>query len=617
VRRLVLLLATLAAAGCGGAARTAPPTEPAATTAAADALPRGGTLRVALVEWADHEQQYTAPDGKADYALDPQAEYDTTTFELFRCCLLRTLMSYNGRSTADGGAELRPDLADGAPTISSDGLAWTFRLKPGLRYAPPYEDREIVAADIVRAVERTFRAPNASWAGANGLSTLGQYAFYYAPAIEGTQAFADGKADSISGLETPDDHTLVVHLTEPAGDLGERFSLPATAPIPPGAADGHDDGYGPFLVASGPYLVEQYVRGKTLMLARNPSWDPATDPLRAAYPDRIELTMGLDRETAYRKVERGMLDLVLEEPAPDRMVQRYVTTPSLRDRVHLIPQDALVYGAMNLAAPPFDDVHVRRAANLVVDKQDLVERAGGGLAARVAKHLAPDSLEGNLLLDYDPYATPNEMGDLAAAKAEMAQSRYDTNGDGRCDADVCSRVPTLSLGDLDFSLLAKPLEKDFARLGIELDVEELPSQDAFHKLATQPEPIALTLAVTWVKDFPNASGWFPGALSGSEPAANASLVGVDSEQLAKWGYPVTSVPSIDSEIAECLTLVAGAQTSCWAELDQLVMEQIAPWIPYYLRNQTRIVSSRVAAFSVDESETLPALDRIALKASAG
>src|SRR6185436_4566352 len=86
----------------------------------------GGTLRVAALDWADHEQRLTSPDGRVRFALDPQAENSPSALELFRCCLLRTLMSFNGRSTAEGGAVPQPDLADGAPEVSVDGLTWTL-----------------------------------------------------------------------------------------------------------------------------------------------------------------------------------------------------------------------------------------------------------------------------------------------------------------------------------------------------------------------------------------------------------------------------------------------------------------------------------------------------------
>src|SRR4029450_6745597 len=66
--------------------------------------------------------------------------------------------------------------------------------------------------------------------------------------IEGVRAFADGQASTISGLETPDQHTLRVHLTDVTSDLGYRFALPATAPIPPSPTGPS----APFGVATGP-----------------------------------------------------------------------------------------------------------------------------------------------------------------------------------------------------------------------------------------------------------------------------------------------------------------------------------------------------------------------------
>ena len=582
MRRAAAAIAALALAACGGAAEEAePPAEQAPATTQADEGPRGGTLRVGLVDLATNEAEQTSPDGQAHYALDPQAEYWSTTWELFRCCLLRTLLSYNGTPTAEGGAELRPDLATELPTVSADGLTWTFRLRPGLRYAPPYDETEIVAADVIRAVERILLPANPSYAEAQGRSTIGSYARYYMSLIEGAEAFAAGEADTISGLETPDDHTLVVHLTEPAGDLGHRFSLPATAPIPPGAAEGHDDGYGPFLVASGPYMVESYDPGSALKLVRNPSWTAETDLLRVAYADRIELTLAADAETAYAEVENGGLDLVLDQPAPAAIAERYRADPALAPRLIVIPQDRLVFAAMNLAQPPFDDVHVRRAASLAVDKAAIVDSFGPG-GARIATHVAPDSLEGNLLLDYDPFATPGYRGDMAAAREEMAASRYDIDGDGRCDRPACSNIRAIAIdfpGYVPAEVLTL-LKRDLAQIGLELEVEAPPPEEFFPSLGDQAERHALHLNFGWEKDFPNGSGWFSPALDSDDPTSNPSLVGAEPEQLADWGYPVTSVPSVDDEIATCVGLTGGAQNQCWATLDQTVMEQIVPWIPY-------------------------------------
>ena len=100
-----------------------------------------------------------------------------------------------------------------------------------------------------------------------------------------------------------------------------------------------------------------------------------------------------------------------------------------------------------------------------------------------------------------------------------------------------------------------------------------PPNDVFPALTTQDERYAIVLNYVWAKDFPNGSGWFPATLGDNDPAANPSLLGQSPKQLGEWGYPVTTAPGVDGEIAECVRLAGGAQTQCWAALDQLVMEE--------------------------------------------
>jgi peptide/nickel transport system substrate-binding protein len=296
---------------------------PAGTTSASS-LPQGGTLNLAL------ESDVSA-------AFDPQKEYYSVTWEFLRCCLLRTLMSYNGHDTTQHGAEVFPDLASEAPTVSSDGLTWTFKLKPGVKYAPPIT-ATVTSGDIVRALEREACTECAA----------GGYSFYFS-VIKGFDDYGAGKAKTITGLSTPDDNTLVVTLTQPAGDLPFRFAMPATAPIPPslsgnatlGVADGHDKDYGRFLVATGPYMFQGadqidfskpgasqkpaagYVPGKSITLVRNPNWDRSTDDPRLANrrrdrrPDHQRIGRGPGGQGGLGRAGRGLRRGSPDRPAPE------------------------------------------------------------------------------------------------------------------------------------------------------------------------------------------------------------------------------------------------------------------------------------------------------------
>ena len=142
----------LVAAGC-----TSHHAHATGPSSAGSPIPRGGTLRVVVPP---------APASALEQGsgIDPQKAYFVDSWELFRCCLLRTLLSYKGAPTAQGGAVLHPDLAASMPSLSSDGLTWTFRLKLGLHYAPPLDQVEIRAQDIIRALEREAN-PTASAGG--------------------------------------------------------------------------------------------------------------------------------------------------------------------------------------------------------------------------------------------------------------------------------------------------------------------------------------------------------------------------------------------------------------------------------------------------------------------
>jgi ABC-type transport system substrate-binding protein len=583
-----------------------------------------------------------------------------TAAELFRCCLARTLISYVGRGAEDGGSEPRPDLAAEIPEVSADGLTWTFRLREGLRYGPPLQDVEIVAQDIVRALERT----------ADPATKGVVYASYFSM-IEGYDAMRSGGATSISGLVVPDPHTLVVRLVRPAGDLIYRFSLPNTSPIPEGVAEGHRN-LSAFLVSTGPYMLEgseemdfslppdeqvgaegyALVGGseggeiERITLVRNPSWDPRTDPLRPAYVDRIEIenhgeelrqaiaTAGsfteayndfyydLQEENA-REIDQGTIDVSLSTIPSAEQVRRYRADPHLRDRLIEGTLDRLYYSAFNLAVPPFDDVHVRRAVSLALDRArvaDLINADPDWLGARVANHIAPDGSEDFLLQSYRPSWSTTDGSDPDAARAQMRLSPYDTDGDGRCDATACRGVVLLVEETEEQLHPWSSLIGDALRVvGIVPDVEVTGYGRIVGAIMTPGGDWGTYLCIycNWVaEDYPSASSVFVSLLYGPSITEsgnqNVSLLGATPGQLEDWGYTVDEVPSADDRIDACQRLVGSAQIPCWAELDQYLMEEVVPWIPLFFEETAFPVSERVAKWSFDQQTGYPALDQIAL-----
>src|SRR5262249_24016876 len=163
---------------------------------------------------------------------------------------------------------------------SSDNKTVTFKIRPNIRYSPPLGggtgvNRPVTSADVKYAIERGL-IPGV----ANG------YESGYFSGIQGfKQAQAAAKknptvAPDISGIQTPDDKTIVFKLDEPTGPtVAQAMSLPISAPVPEEYAKQYDaqnpSGYGEHQLATGPYCVTSYQPGKEIILKRNPNWDPS------------------------------------------------------------------------------------------------------------------------------------------------------------------------------------------------------------------------------------------------------------------------------------------------------------------------------------------------------
>jgi peptide/nickel transport system substrate-binding protein len=308
------------------------------------------------------------------------------------------------------------------------------------------------------------------------------------------------------------------------------------------------------------------------------------------------------------------------------LVRRFRSDPERNDQVFVYRRDVLRYVMMNIAQPPFDDIHVRKAVNFAIDKAALQKVYGGPTVADITGHVALDSLENNLLAGYDPYATPKSAGSLAQAKAEMRRSAYDRNGDGICDKPACREVLALTLPNYGatkalefgegpvhqpFETMARLIAGDLARIGIELDVR---IGGNWARQTSPANKLPMTLTIAWLKDFLNASNFIvPLFDSTSIGSSNWSLVGAGRGELEEWGYAVESVRSTDDKIDQCLSTFGSAQFECWAQADQLLMEQVVPWVPLIEENHVQLVSDRVVKFSFDQLANLPALDRIALE----
>jgi hypothetical protein len=190
----------------------------------------------------------------------------------------------------------------------------------------------------------------------------------------------------------------------------------------------------------------------------------------------------------------------------------------------------------------------------------------------------------------------------------MTRSRYDTDGDGLCDAEACRGVRLVA----EFEAVGELLREGLAALGIEAVVVP-PSEDvdmSFPANRTAMQANWYLWAYGLHGDLDDLLRGGP-ALDNPLGVLNHSLVGATPEQLASWGYGVTAVPSVDGLLDRCEGESGHRRARCWALLDQVVSEEIVPWLPIYAMTAAYIVSPRVSATYLDQSafSNFPALER--------
>ena len=183
------------------------------------------------------------------------------------------------------------------PKPTNGGKTYTFHIKPGVKFSPPVS-RQVVCNDFVNAMERLANPKDG-----------GEYSFYYT-VIKGWDAYAAGKAKSISGIKSRTTSTIVFNLTAPTGDFLKRMGMPATGPQP---RRGHEVLRGPArqvrpdLISTAGYMIQGIDKvdisscaalkpasgydGQThLIVVRNPNYKQSTDPTRKNYVDEVRFT---------------------------------------------------------------------------------------------------------------------------------------------------------------------------------------------------------------------------------------------------------------------------------------------------------------------------------------
>jgi peptide/nickel transport system substrate-binding protein len=271
--------------------------------------------------------------------LDPRLTNSVGLFQIASLVCNR-LVRYPFADEASGTADLtlKGDLAE-SWTGSADFRVWTFKLRQGVKWhnVPPLNGREFVAADA-------------------------KYCFE-AYAKEGVQAFT---FQEIEGMETPDKHTLRVHLKTPNVMFPQNLAE-AVAVIFSREVLEEDGDLKKRMIGTGPFVLKENTRKVRAVLARHPDYFDKGRP----YVDEYHILSTPDAATRTAAFRTGQTDIHHVAGLADAEAIRKTNPTAVVEEFKFLQTP---FGlALAQDKPPFNDVRVRRAISMAIDRQRQVD----------------------------------------------------------------------------------------------------------------------------------------------------------------------------------------------------------------------------------------------------
>lgn len=370
---------------------------------------------------------------------------------------------FSGLVRLDENLQIVPDIAQSWDK-SSDGKTFTFHLRHDARFQ---DGKQVTAADF-----------KYSWERALNPATQSLTAGTYLNDIVGAADVLAGKATQLSGVKATDDYTLSVTIDSPKAYFLDKMAYPTAFVLDrSNVATGsnwwqHPNGTGPF-------KLQQWQPDQLLVLQRNDNY----------YGDKASLNQVVFKLLSGSPIQLYQAGSVDVSPVSSAFMG-LVTDPgnSVSKELHVFPELSLYYIGFNSAAPPFDDVNIRQAFSLAVDKSKVISLSVDNVVA-VAGGILPPGMPGynaNLLgLQFD----------VPKARQFIAASKY---------GDV-SKLPPIVLttsgwgGDIS-GLTGGVIEEWRRNLGVEVTVRQL-EPDAFLYALKQEKNQMFDSG--WIADYPD------------------------------------------------------------------------------------------------------------------
>lgn len=476
--------------------------------------------------------------------LDPAIGYDWVNWSLIKSLYSR-LMDYT-----PGTSDLVPSLAESFE-VAPDGLTYTFKLRKGVKFS---NDREVVASDVKYSIERAVNP-----------KTQGPGAGFFG-AIAGFDEMTAGSAETMSGIETPDESTVIFHLTRPDATFLHVLAINFSSVIPKEAVEAADGDFGKHPVGSGTLILKDWTIGQKLVFEKNPDYYVKDVP----HIDKVTIEVGQEPLVALLRLQKGEVDIAGDGIPPAKFLE-IKNSPEGADMIVDGEQLHTGYITLNTKVKPLDDVKVRQAINMAVNKERITRILNG--RATPANQPLPPLMPG-YDKDYKGYPYDPEK-----AKALLAEAGY---------ADGFETI-LFSTNTDPQPRIAQSIQQDLAAIGVKAEVRALAQGNVIAAGGTEGEaPMIWSGGMAWIADFPDPSNFY------------GPILGCAGAVPGGWNWSWYCNKAIDERAIAADAMSDPSQTEerqkVWGKIFIDIMAD-APWVPVI--NERRVVAKSLRMGGAD------------------
>ncbi|QBD82130.1 peptide ABC transporter substrate-binding protein [Ktedonosporobacter rubrisoli] len=299
---------------------------------------------------------------------------------------------FTGLVTLDKDLKVAPQLAQSWKT-SEDGKTWTFTLKPNLKFS---DGAPLTSKDVIYSINRTV------------LPATNSPVSYYLSLLQDYDKVSKGKIPTLidDSLLAPDPNTVVIKINKPAAYFLQTLSYPTSYVVEKSLIDKYAKKWTDHLNeggGAGPFKVEKYTHTTGIEMIPNENYYDAKPQLK-----RLSVHFYTDQDGMYKAYQSNQLEFT---PVPPSHVASDRSNKEFRE----VPLLVIRYVAMNYLSKPFDNIKIRQAFDLALNKDLIVQSALKGVASP-SNHVIPSGMQGYYPQLTGPDGTTNTQGNADKAK---------------------------------------------------------------------------------------------------------------------------------------------------------------------------------------------------------